>query len=271
MRNMKGVVAVSIALAAVGIAIASEVKPKAGAQPVAGVYTYEVKPEGTEHIKDFHILGKIKGVGGGLPAGWSCSTTSTGTHYWASASGSAEVPAGGNNFTLTAGNNAKDALVTWVTTSSGTADETNGVIDHGPMSGEASTHGPVAMTTPTGGSGAALATATIMGFDSTEYSQSYTAYAMSTATGCPDPWSDNAGFLNFVVSNPVPSGWNLTFSGMTGTVDSAGHCQTPQVTVPNTPVLLGNHFYVVFVVDGDGDCPVGAKVGSEPKEYTISN
>lgn len=285
--SMKGstrsrlLLAVGALCVAAGIAVATtpaSVTPKAGTQPVSGVYTYNVKPNDDTNILDIHFF-KVKGTPSfpdGAPTGWTCSgPDSNGDVVWrGNGTGAQAVPAGGMNIAITGTTPSKDDLVKWTLTNDGAlkiAKDGSNVIRSGPQSGDPSTHGPVASNLVTSPTTCMINATTPVVFNSTEYNQSFTVYKMSTGVGCPDPQTDFTDFTAFVASHPIPPAWSLVFSGMSGTTDPTdGHSNAPQIAVPNNSGLIGDTFCIVIVVNGDASWPSGTVIGSDPIQFTIT-
>jgi hypothetical protein len=274
----------AIALVLVGaFALPSTVTQKPTASDNTNTtYTFTVKATGTENITDFHIdppsspAPKVKGTPGtptsGTPPvalpGWT-GKVSGGSINWKCNTPSQAITSstGEVTFTITIPNNQlNDGLVRWRTTG-GTNDQT---LDHGPNQNDPSTHGPLSSVT-IGPTTARTGTATTISIASTEPSRPYTLYAVSTASyDAPNPWSNNTGFVQWVNDHPVDPAWGLSFQNMTGTLDSNGHSSSPSVTIPNDSNLIGNHFFLIAVVDSQiDDDEVSYKIRSSDLQVAI--
>jgi hypothetical protein len=245
-------------------------------------FSWTVTPVGTESDTDFHIrttngtkLPKI--VGKTEPNGWTQShNAADGVDYWQGSSHGSSAITTANNpptnpavFTLTFSdqdghftNPANLAATVVVTvTGSNVVTSTVGTIV---TTGSGGGHLPVAYIAPEDKSiGWGCGTSVALG--STEFGESYHVYALSSVSGCPDPWVDFAGFLTYAAGNPVAG---IAFGDMTGTLDADG-AGAISVSVPADLVLHGQHFFLVATVEETVDGAASNVYSWPAHEYTV--
>lgn len=254
------------------------------------VIAYSVTATGNEVISDFHVWvegggGKVDGTPSGptvqagqppaptaLP-GWSSSKKSRAVNWKCSGSGTAITSANSPaTFTITIPTSQfTDGILRWTTTNDGNDNRTNGVVDSGPGEREPSTHGPIASVTVAENDAPINATS-VFTLDSNQPGTAYRVFAVSESTDtAPNPETDYAAFVQWANQHPVPAGWGLSFVDLTGTTNGTGDSSAPRVTVPNTPSLVGNAFWIVVVVDTvPDDDSVSYKIASDDREVVIT-
>lgn len=251
-------IALPVLLAAfAGIAwAAANVAPKAGNQPDVNSdgnteYTYEVKPNEGEHIKDVHLYAKgLKGTpgkGDNVPSGWT-ESKSDGEMTWQANKNGAEVGSGGMTIKITvpAGLKVKDMLLTWKTTADGGVGKESG-INEGPRSGEPSLHGPCASIDVHPPPMFPVGSWSSVALDSTEGGAPYVLFAVSSSDG-PDPYDNYDAFVGWANEHRVACEWGVTLQNSTGNLEIGGGSNSPRINVSSSSGGRGETFYLVAVV-----------------------
>ena len=280
-RSLLGFLVAIIATALVAkSASASTVTSSTNTAGGVTTITYTVTAQAGENIRDFHILppatssSTIKGTLGGGPAGWVNSAEGKNANWRAGSQGAAvsTVANPANNpatFTLSFPEGGYTVgQVRWATTNDNNMAAATGQIDAGPGEGEPTTNGPLSSIVVVTDDVTYGAT-NLFVLTATELSQDYELYAVGTLSGMPDP-GDYASFVSWAASNPVHSGWGLSFGDMTGTLNGSGFTNAPDVVVPNNPSLANQVFYVVAYVETvPDDVSASYMVASEVRTITI--